>query len=99
MLSLGIQALYGAPGMTMPPTAGSDQDGWAFPGLPDGVPNICRYASFDAMFNHLVNGELKTFAFDGEYYMELDDFGLVEVMQFCFLSCDFEKLNQHLYIA
>ena len=74
----GIQALYGTNAMTFPPPS-SAPDRQA-PNIPAGAPDICQSVRFDAIFNHVVDGELKTFAFYEDYYMEIRDFSLAQVI-------------------
>ena len=75
-----IQYLYGAnamesgtlsPGRTMPP---SDMMGEDMSDM-----GMCEELRFDAILQHSVNNDHRTFAFMGDYYVELNDYGLAYV--------------------
>ena len=47
--------------------------------MADGGSSICTDLTFDAICQHVVYGEVKTFAFVGKIYMELTAYGLAPV--------------------
>ena len=77
-MCIGIQALYGTNGMTLPPPSAAAPTRRT-PVIPEGAPDICQDVKFDAIFHHVVDGILKTFAFYDEYYMEIKDFSIISV--------------------
>lgn len=75
-----IQYLYGSPEMTMP--AATMSPNRHLPPrqyLPAEVETMCMTLVFDAICQHTVNGRMKTFAFSGENYVEITDYGLEAV--------------------
>ena len=78
---VAIQYLYGesvesetlSPDRTLPP---SDMMGMDMIAM-----GMCEQLRFDAILQHMVNGEYRTFAFDAEFYMEITENGLAYVSE------------------
>lgn len=58
--------------------------------MPEGTPDVCGEFMFDAIFQHEVNGEMRTFAFSDRYYIEIGDMGMemVSTDRDVMLSCN-----------
>ena len=64
-----------SPDRTMPP---SDMMGEDMSDM-----GMCEELRFDAILQHSVNNDHRTFAFMGDYYVELNDYGLAYVSVRC----------------